>query len=293
MRFSGRSLLVPLAMALSITCVYLQANATEPASQAGTQPASAATSQPAGELVLVLDDETTMRLALIPAGKFLLGSPLGDKNRQADERLPRDVTISKPFYMGIYEVTQKQYLAVTGKAPSQFKGENNPVERVSWDDAVEFCKKLSSMTGKSVFLPTDAQWEYACRAGTTTPFNTGDTITADQANFNGSAIIVNGRPGKFRQKTIPVGEFKPNAFGLYDMHGNVWEWCADWYDGRYYISDNRTDPTGPASGRYRVFRGGGWIGNQSACQSSAYSGQEPDTRNNNIGFRVCVEYNQP
>jgi formylglycine-generating enzyme required for sulfatase activity len=190
--------------------------------------------------------------------------------------------------MGIYDVTQEQYQQVMGNNPSQFKGAQNPVEMVSWDDAADFCKKLSAKTGTVVQLPTEAQWEYACRAGTKAPFNTGETINTDQANFDGNYTYGNGAKGDYRQKTTTVGSFKPNAFGLYDMHGNVCQWCADWFEENYYGRSPKADPTGPADGTLRVLRGGSWNGRPWYCRSALRSGASPGARDGYGGFRVVV-----
>jgi len=242
-------------------------------------------------LTLDLGKGVTMKLALIPAGKFLMGSPPGESDRNDEEGPQHEVTISKPFYMGIHEVTQEQYKAVMGANPSYIKGASNPVELVIWEDAVEFCNKLSAKTGKTVRLPTEAEWEYACRAGTTTPFHTGETISTDEANYDGSYVYGSGRKGKDRQKTVPVGSFKPNAFGLYDMHGNVWEWCSDWYDKNYYRKAPRVDPQGPVSGSRRVLRGGSESDLPRDCRS-AFRGWYlplPGPRLGDLtGFRVAV-----
>ena len=192
---------------------------------------------------LDLGEGVKLELVLIPAGKFMMGSPKDEEGRDGyeirmmiagknDNEGPRhEVTISKPFYMGIYLVTQQQYQQVMGKNPSQSSnGPQYPVDNVNWAAANDFCTKLSQTTGKSVHLPTEAQWEYACRAGTTTPFNTGKTISTDQANFKGDDVYGKGKIGEYRRKTTPVDMFKPNAWGLYDMHGNLFQWCSDWYD---------------------------------------------------------------
>ena len=223
----------------------------------------------------------TMKLALIPAGKFMMGSPSGEANRSGEEP-QHEVTISKPFYMGVTEVTQAQYEAVMGTNPSNFKGATNPVETVSWNDAAEFCKKLSEKTGKTLRLPTEAEWEYACRAGTKTAFSFGDADTGlgDYAWFNGN----NGNTPR------PVGQKKPNPWGLYDMHGNVWEWCADWYGD--YPKGAATDPQGPASGTYRVLRGGAWFISPDFCRSAYRFINYPDIRSS-IGFRVVVSVSAP
>ena len=252
------------------------------------------------ETVLDLGNNVKMRLVLIPAGKFMMGSPATEAGRGSDEGPQHEVTISKPFYMGVLEVTQEQYEAVMGVNPSSFKGAKNPVENVSWDDAVEFCKKLSARTGKTVRLPTEAQWEYACRAGTITAFHTGDALKPGQANAD---FTQPSNPGvldrimawlgmssaKKTLQTTPAGSFSPNGLGLYDMHGNIWEWCSDWYGEDYYANSPKTDPQGPDSGSARVLRGGGWYFIPRHCRSAFRLGDSPDLRNLLIGFRVAVD----
>jgi len=252
------------------------------------------------ETVLDLGNNVKMRLVLIPAGKFMMGSPATEVGRGGDEGPQHEVTISKPFYMGVLEVTQEQYEAVMGVNPSSFKGAKNPVENVSWDDAVEFCKKLSARTGKTVRLPTEAQWEYACRAGTITAFHTGDALKPGQANAD---FTQPSNPGvldrimawlgmssaKKTLQTTPAGSFSPNGLGLYDMHGNIWEWCSDWYGEDYYANSPKTDPQGPDSGSARVLRGGGWYFIPRHCRSAFRLGDSPDLRNLLIGFRVAVD----
>jgi formylglycine-generating enzyme required for sulfatase activity len=208
-------------------------------------------------LTLDLGGGVTMKMVLIRPGKFMMGSPDSEHGRGKDEAPQHEVTISKPFYMGVTEVTQAQYQAVMGRNPSSFKGPANPVDGVSWDEAAKFCKKLSEKTRQTVRLPTEAEWEYACRAGTQTAFSFGDDPSAlgDYAWWAGNS-----------DKTPhPVGQKKPNSWGLYDMHGNVWEWCADWYGE--YPAGPATDPSGPAtagepgmetSRGNRVLRGGSW-----------------------------------
>ena len=179
------------------------------------------------------------------------------------------------------EVTQEQYQKVMGTNPSQFKGPQNPVEKVSWADAVEFCGKLSAMpaektAGHVYRLPTEAEWEYACRSGTTTAYGFGDDASrlGDYGWFDGNSD----------SSTHPVGEKKPNAWGLYDMHGNVWEWCQDWYGD--YPSGSTTDPTGPSSGSFRVDRGGSWCSSAGYCRSAYRYRNAPESRGNFLGFRV-------
>ena len=249
------------------------------------------------ELTLDCGNGVSLKLVLIPAGEFKMG---GDETPEQvvkkcngveakaewfqNEQPQHRVKITKPFHMGVYVVTQAQYEAVMGVNPSHFKGESNPMEQVSWNDAVGFCKKLSEKTGQMVRLPTEAEWEYACRAGTTTPFNTGETISTDQANYNGNFTYGNGRQGEWRQKTVAVGSFAANGFGLYDMHGNVWEWCQDWYGS--YPSAETVDPTGPENGQWRVLRGGAWGGAPGYCRSAVRRGSVPGDRCDHYGFRV-------
>ncbi len=233
------------------------------------------------QLTLDLGKGVAMNLVLIPAGKFSMGSPEGEEDRQPNEGPQHEVTISKPFYVGVYEVTQEQYGAVTGANPSNFKGAQNPVEQVSCDEAVEFCKKLSAKTGKAVRLPTEAEWEYACRAGTQTRFGVCDKDAAlDECAWSAA---------NSERKTHPVGQKKPNAWGLYDMHGNVHEWCNDWY-AETYANAVTLDPQGPASGTFRVLRGGCWDFNPQSCRSAfRHIFWTSGYRNGTFGFRVAVE----
>ena len=242
--------------------------------------APAAASSPARELVLDLGNKVTMKLVLIPAGKFIMGSPEGEKARGNDEGPQCEVTISKGFYMGVYEVTQEQYEAVTGKNPSKFKGPANPVDSVGWADAVDFCGKLSEKTGRKVRLPTEAQWEYACRAGTGTKFGFGDE-DGDLRDY--AWYIANSR-----DTTHPVGQKKPNAWGLYDMHGNVYEWCSDFWSGSY-ANAKTSNPEGPGSGTFRVLRGGSWHNYPQHCRSAYRNRGVPDNRHISYGFRVAVD----
>ncbi|GAB4401903.1 MAG: hypothetical protein OHK0053_25200 [Microscillaceae bacterium] len=218
-----------------------------------------------------------LEMVQIKGGTFMMGSPTSEPERESDET-QHQVTL-RDFKMGKYEVSQAQWRAVMGSNPSRFKDcDNCPVENVSWEDIQEFLQKLNAMTGKNYRLPTEAEWEYACRAGTTTPFYTGNNLTTDQANYDGNS------KGQYRAKTTPVGSFAPNAWGLYDMHGNVWEWCSDWYDE--YSSTAQTNPEGPATGSYRVLRGGSWLYYASSCRS-ANRHLTPTFRSSFNGFRLA------
>ena len=217
-----------------------------------------------------------MKFVYIPPGEFIMGS----KDVSDDEKPVHRVRITKGFYLGIHEVAQAQYEAVVGKNPSHFKGRDNPVECVSWDDAVEFCGKLSRKTGETYRLPTEAEWEYACHAGAATKYGFGDSDTPlDEyawynKNSGGKAHAVGGR--------------KPNAFGLYDMHGNVWEWCADWYDKAYYRKSPVENPVGSATDGNRVLRGGSWTHGPRGCRSAGRDGDGPADGDDGNGFRVVL-----
>lgn len=223
---------------------------------------------------------TRMEFVQIPAGEFVMGSDVSEVGRGTDEGPARKVRLSEPFYMGVYEVSQAQYVAVMGDNPSQFKGDSLPVENVSWHDAVEFCKKMSEITKMKVALPTEAQWEYACRAGTTTRFSFGDSDSSlgEYAWYYGNSS----------KESPAVGRKKPNPWGLYDMHGNVYEWCSDWYVNSY-VGAGTTDPQEASASKYRVFRGGCWFDLPGHCRSADRDWHPPGYKVNYVGFRVvCV-----
>ncbi len=237
----------------------------------------------------------------IPGGTFTMGSRKEERDSSDSERPQHEVTLT-PFYIGKYAVTQAQWRVVAGwpkvnqdlaADPSHFNGNDRPVEQVSWEDAVEFCERLSKKTGKTYRLPTEAQWEYACRAGTATPFAFGETITPEFVNYNGQYPYGKAPKGEHRRKTVPVGSLRiPNAWGLYDMHGNVWEWCQDWYGP--YRAEPVTDPHGPSEGTNRVLRGGSWNYVGDYCRSAfrnIYA--EPGFRDDSLGFRVVVVSRTP
>ena len=233
------------------------------------------------EIAVDLGKGVKLEMILIPAGEFLMGSPDSDKDAGADERPQHRVRIAKPFYLGKYLVTQEQWQAVMDNNPSHFKGLKNPVECVSWNDCRQFLEKLNAKIGTQggrFILPTEAQWEYACRAGSTTRYYFGDDESA-----LGEYAWYDANSGN---TTHPVGGKKPNAWGLYDMHGNVWEWCQDWYDAGYYAKSALDDPMGPATGSIRVFRGGDWRGGDGRCPSAYRAGFVPGSRGSNLGLRV-------
>ncbi|MEL7331058.1 MAG: formylglycine-generating enzyme family protein [Cyanobacteria bacterium J06560_2] len=248
-----------------------------------------------------------LRMMLIPAGSFLMGSPADELDRRDNEGPQHEVSLSQ-FFMSKYPVTQAQWQAAAAlpevnreleSNPSRFKGEQLPVERVSWYEAVEFCDRLTLHTNRQYRLPTEAEWEHACRAGTTTPFYFGESITTDLANYQGtdneslgwSGSYGDGPNGEYREKTTPVGQLDtPNAYGLCDMHGNVYEWCQDhWYDnyegaptdGSAWLTDNE--------GAGRIIRGGSWLSIPELCRSAYRPYYYPVSRSHNLGFRVsCV-----
>jgi formylglycine-generating enzyme required for sulfatase activity len=252
----------------------------------------------------------------IAGGTFTMGSPASEVSRGSSET-QHSVTISKPFYIGKYEVTQKEWVEVMGSNPSNWKGDNLPVENVSWYDVIEYCNKRSDKEGltpaytidktrsdgnnssnydnvkwvviwnrnaNGYRLPTEAEWELACRAGTSTPFYTGNNITTNQANYDGNYPYNNNAKGEYRRKTWEVGSGTPNSWGLYDMSGNVREWCWDWYGA--YSSGTQTDPAGVAGGSYRVGRGGSWLGSAQGVRSAYRLNYTPSNGYNFLGFRL-------
>ncbi|MBW4670840.1 MAG: formylglycine-generating enzyme family protein [Cyanomargarita calcarea GSE-NOS-MK-12-04C] len=252
-----------------------------------------------------LPNNIRLEMVVIPGGTFLMGSPRGEPERYNNENPQHEVTVP-PFFMGKYPVTQAQWRAVAEEEQvnrelnpaSHFKGDDLPVESISWYDAVEFCDRLSKLTRRHYRLPSEAEWEYACRGGTTTPFNFGETITPQLANYNGNNTYGSGSKGGYRKKTTPVGSFElANAFGLYDMHGNVWEWCQDhwhkdyhnapsngsaWLKKESFDNNNNSFP--------RMLRGGSWSSKPMNCRSVYRNHHVPDDRFNYNGFRVVVSF---
>jgi len=235
-----------------------------------------------------------LEMVSIPGGSFKMGSPPGEKGRDSTESPQHDVNVPA-FCMGRFEVTQEQYQQVIGDNLSHFQGAKRPVERVSWNDAIAFCNKLSEKTGRRYRLPSEAEWEYACRAGTKTPFYCGETITSELANYNGNYTYAAEPKGKCRQQTTEVGSFPPNAFGLYDMHGNLWEWCQDTYHDSYEGAPKDGSAWG---GIYdddsHLLRGGSWGDNPGYFRSAArFFSIYPDLVYPNIGFRVVCAVARP
>jgi formylglycine-generating enzyme required for sulfatase activity len=270
------------------------------------QPVGAQSNQPR-----LVTNSIGMKLAPIPAGTFIMGSPRSEADRDQRET-KHEVTITKPFHMGVYEVKQSEYVQVMTGLPdfqnrSVFKNPNNPVENVEWKMAKIFCERLTAISrektdGRKYRLPTEAEWEYACRAGSTSAFHAGESLSSDQANFNGRYPAGKAAQGPYLRKPARVGSYKPNAFGLHDMHGNVSEWAADWYDPNYYEDSSEEDPLGPPFGVvatkfnnfgkqnfFVVVRGGNWVDDGRACRSAYRFRAMPNTQYRIIGFRVVCE----
>jgi formylglycine-generating enzyme required for sulfatase activity len=221
-----------------------------------------------------MEMDVDMKFAWIPPGAFLMG------NNQFEGEMPAHrVTISKGFYMAIFPVTQFQWNAVMNYNPCHFRGDEMPVEMASWEDCQEFCQRLGQLAGKPIRLPTEAEWEYACRAGTTGEYYTG--------NGEDALRKAGWYDGTSASQTQPVGRLAANAWGLHDTHGNVWEWCQDWYG--QYSSENKADPKGSNSGDGRVLRGGSWYDLAVNCRSAARLRAAPTQRDDGCGSRVCFQ----
>ncbi|MGC1217465.1 MAG: SUMF1/EgtB/PvdO family nonheme iron enzyme [Phormidesmis sp.] len=251
-----------------------------------------------------LGNGVTLEMVRIPGGKFLMGAAEGEEGSYEQEYPQHEVTVPA-FWMGKFAVTQEQWAAVAAlnqidcdlnEDPARFKGAKRPVEQVSWQDAMEFCKRLSQRSQWVYSLPSEAQWEYACRAGTTTPFHFGSTITTDLANYRGTdyqggdtTYLGNygeGPKGDYREKTTEVGSFKPNGFGLHDMHGNLWEWCQDGWHDSYTGAPKKGGVWKSSTSNNKVVRGGSWINSPGNCRSAFRYDFTPDIRNYTVGFRV-------
>jgi sulfatase modifying factor 1 len=231
-----------------------------------------------------------MTFVLVPPGKFRMGSPPDEKDRDGDETL-HEVTLTEPFYLGKTEVTQAQYQALGLDNPSRFKGADRPVEMVSWEEASAWAEKLTKKRGDGHLyrLPTEAEWEYSCRGGRSSsqPFGIGDgrALSSRQANFDGNSPYGGADKGRYLEATCAVGSYKGNALSLYDMHGNVWEWCADGYGP--YPGGSITNPTGLAEGSHRVVRGGSWFHGGRFCRAADRGRRGPGFRLGFLGFRLA------
>jgi uncharacterized protein (TIGR02996 family) len=260
-----------------------------------------------GPVAPTLVNSIGMKLVLIPAGTFFMGSLVGEEDTESDEYPRHEVEITRPFFLAACPVTQEQFEQVTGKNPSHFSrsgdGKNSvkkrstkqfPVDTVPWEEAAAFCAAMSKLpaeqqAGHTYRLPTEAEWEYACRGGAIrhSPFHFGHSLSSNQGNFDGNYPHGGSAEGPYLNRPSPVGSYSTNAFGLFDMHGNVYEWCVDWYDAGYYKKSPKRDPRGPKKGSSRVLRGGSWVSIADRCRSACRGEYAPDVLNNFIGFRVC------
>ena len=244
-----------------------------------------------------LGNGVILEMVAIKGGTLTMGSPKQEKYSNSHERPQHSVTV-QPFLMGKFQVTQAQWRAIASLAqiqlsldpnPSYFQGYNRPVERVSWYDALEFCARLSHKTGREYRLPSEAQWEYAARAGTRTPFHFGETVTTYLANYNGNYLYASESRGKFRKQTTSVGSFSPNAFGLYDIHGNVWEWCTDhWHDNYQGAPTDASSWLYRSPNPWRVIRGGSWHSAPLSCRSSSRDKAMPNLKYETLSLRVVL-----
>ena len=249
-------------------------------------------SRPQGQAELMTENignGVSLEMVKIPGGRFLMGSPDTEAERRSTEGPQHYVDVPE-FFMGKYAVTQGQWEAVMGNNPSYFKGASRPVEKVSWYDATKFCQKLSQITGKKYSLPSESQWEYACRAGTTTPFYFGETITSELVNYRGSSTYADAPKGIYRTETTNVGIFLPNAFGLYDMHGNVWEWCADEWHNNYDGAPTDGSVWLDGDKDKSPLRGGSWFDLPTFCRSAIRIFYlRRDVHSLIIGFRLVCD----
>ena len=241
-----------------------------------------------------LAENVNLEMIRVKAGTFMMGSPEEELGRNSYEKLHK-VTLTQDYWLGKFPVTQAQFQAIREYNPSHFCGSKRPVEKVDWDCAREFCVRLNKKfkdklpEGYQFDLPTEAQWEYACRAGTTTAYFWGNSCNGTEANCDGNYPCGTTAKGPYLEQTTDVGTYEPNDWGFYDMHGNVWEWCRDWYRDWHGSYDGvAIDPVGPSSGSYRVFRGGNWHGSARDCRSARRSYSSPDYRDYNLGFRLAL-----
>lgn len=226
------------------------------------------------------------KLLSLPAGAYYMGSPAHEPRRSSRE-LRHKVTLTRPFLMGQTPVTQELFKAVMGRNPSFFKGPKMPVEQVSWNTALEFCLDLSEMAKHDFRLPTEAEWEFACRAGTKTAFHFGSSVDSTLANFDGGSPYGRAKKGRSIEKTTPVGSYPANPWGFYDMHGNVWEWCNDFLGN--YSREPAQDPCGPSGGDERIVRGGSWGCDGERCRSASRNSLNPWFERSTVGFRLAAD----
>jgi formylglycine-generating enzyme required for sulfatase activity/serine/threonine protein kinase len=277
---------------------------TDPKVQSDIKDAAPA-AVPSAALAREITNSIRMRLVLIPAGRFTMGSPPDEPDRH-DTEVAHEVVLTRPIYMGVFEVTQAQYKEVMGTNPSWLspfgggkdlvRGQDTdafPVEGMTWEEAVTFCERLSARSGEkraglTYRLPTEAEWEYACRGGTSSAFHYGNSLSSLQANFDGKFPYGGAAKGSYLERIARVGSYSPNRFGLYDMHGNVWELCSDWYDKDYYKVSPREDPQGPKTGLVRVCRGGSWNNHGYICRAAFRSTMAPTDRSGAVGFRAVA-----
>ena len=266
-------------LAIGVVCAVMLAGCAASVKRAGSS---------LEPLILELGSGVKLALAWIPPGEFEMGAHGGPSTEEPAHK----VSFAHGFWMGQYEVTQAQWELVMGSNPAHFKGAKNPVEQVSWDECQEFLRRLNQIAPTnqllSFRLPSEAEWEYACRAGTTTMVHYGDNLDSGKANFNGNYPAGEGAKGEDRQKTVPVGFFPPNAWGLYDMHGNVWEWCEDCYHENYVNAPLDGTAWLAPLGSNRIARGGAWIATADCCLSSHRFWLNPNARRNFLGFRVAA-----
>ena len=272
-----------LLLVLMCLCLFGCSKPEAPTTGEQKAPVKELVKAPNGESFSIPD--ISLDMLWCKPGTFMMGSPEDEIGHFKNET-QHEVTLTKGFYLGKYEVTQEQWEKVMGENPSKFKGATLPVETVSWHDAMQFCEKLTEVEkaagrlpeGWVYTLPTEAQWEYACRAGTMTAYSWGDYITPKQANYD------EGKVGK----TTPVGTYSANGWGFHDMHGNVFEWCLDWYGD--YPSGSASDPVGPSDGSKRVSRGGSWWVFDRNLRSAYRDRNSPDDRSNaHLGFRLSLQ----
>lgn len=237
---------------------------------------------------VMIESAAEMQFVLVPPGEFSMGSPEDVIGREPQEVL-HPVRITRAFQMGRTEVTQAQWVKIMGTNPSLFSDcDNCPVENVSWFDVQEFIARLNDETGESFRLPTEAEWEYACRAGVTTPFHTGENLSTDQANYDGRYPYPGQARGVYRERTTEVASFEPNSWGLYDMHGNVWEWCRDSHCP-YPEGGEVVDPLGDCDNQLRVIRGGSWYFNADSARCGLRYTHRPQDVGPSLGFRLVRE----